>query len=87
MIICCADKQVNKMWHFIKIIIFNSSLDLWMVEPNPAAGQSVVLLFNIFGQLVLRQLLQQPSDTMALELGSPRVPDQDLGTVGSDTVV
>lgn len=61
--------------------------ELWMVEPNSAAGQSVVLRFNRLGQLVLCQRVQQSMDVVALELGSPRVPDQDPGTVSSDTVV
>lgn len=61
--------------------------ELWMVEPNSAAGQSVVLLFNRLGQLILCQRAQQSLDVVALELGSPRVPDQDPGTVSSDTVV
>lgn len=58
-----------------------------MVQPNSAAGQSVVLLFNRLGQLVPCQRAQQSTDVVALELGSPRVPDQDPGAVSSDTVV
>lgn len=58
-----------------------------MVEPNSAAGQSIVLLLNRLGQLVLYQRAQQSTDVVALELGSPRVPDQDPGTVSSDTIV
>lgn len=65
----------------------NSSSHLRTVEPNPAAGQSIVLPFNILWQLILRQLLQQSSDTVSLELGSPRVSDQHLGAVGFDAVV
>lgn len=63
------------------------SLQFRMVAPNTAACQTIVLLSNRLRQLIVGQLMQEPSDAMPLKLGSPGISDQDSAVVGFDAAV
>lgn len=59
----------------------------WTVQPNSAASEAIVLLFDGHWQFILCQLLQELLDAVFLELGSARVSNQDFGAVGFNTEI
>lgn len=59
----------------------------WTVQPNSAASEAIVLLFDGHWQVILCQLLQELLDAVFLELGSARVSNQDFGAVGFNTEI
>ena len=81
--------------HYIVKLLVNKQeriLDIYWSEPrlilpHRGAGESIVLLLNSRGQLVLRQALQPAPASLLLKLGPSWVSNKNLGPLGLDAAV